>query len=202
MGKFIGKKIFNEVLEYVLSADARTLFIGGGSCSGKTTLAKKLSEGLSSRGRDSIIITMDDFYIGNREMKLKGIGGNYDHPSAIDFPRLRHTLERLVAGEEATKPVYDFISHERFGYESIEPKSLIILEGLYALHHWVSGFGDMRLFIECSIGTMLKRRLRRDRMERGREVRGIRDYFMRVTLPMFKKFVSSTYRQAHIVIDG
>lgn len=198
--KFLNE--INEIWKYILSTDTRTLFIGGGSCSGKTVLARKLSEGLNSRGKDNIVMAMDDFYVGEREMGLKGITGNYDHPSAIDFPGLRNTLERLIAGEEATKPVYDFVSHERTGYELIRSKPLIILEGLYALHHWVSGFGDMRLFIECDARIMLKRRLRRDRIERGREARGIRDYFMRVALPMFKKFVSPTYRQAHIVIDG
>ena len=82
--------------------------IAGGSGSGKTTIAKKISSSFKNKGNVTII-EMDSYYknvdflpFSERE-KI-----NYDHPDAMDFELLKHHLKMLSNGKSIKKPVYDF----------------------------------------------------------------------------------------------
>lgn len=186
----------NEYRPYVI-------LIGGGSCSGKTTLAKLVSKRfLKNRNIESIIISMDDFYIGQREMKLKGLGKNFDDISAIDIPILRNVLRNLRSGSRIIKPKYNFTFSEREGYELVEPAPLIIVEGLYALHHWVSEFGDYRVFIDSNHKTVLDRRIRRDKKERGYKGEDIRQQFLKSVWLMYKEYVLPTKAIANGIVHN
>ena len=57
--------------------------ISGGSCSGKTTLAKFLQKHLG-RNR-SMIISQDDYYLDIRERVKDNKLPNFDIPEALDF---------------------------------------------------------------------------------------------------------------------
>lgn len=92
--------------------------VAGGSCSGKTSFAKSLSERYGTA-----ILSMDDYYRGISH------GKNFDVPSAIDLLLLRKHLRQLSSGRKIMKPVYDFSKHTRKGYETFGPARIVVLEG-------------------------------------------------------------------------
>lgn len=184
----------------VVSRDRSTpyvVLIAGGSCSGKTSLARRFVDSLS----DGVVISMDDFYIGSREMELKGIRGNYDDIRAFDIPQITSVLRGLKFGCSVVKPVYNFEGHNVVDYEVVKPKTWIVFEGLYALHHWIREFGDVGVFVDCDNHTMLERRLRRDVAERGRLREDIESYFLNVVIPMYQKHVLPTRDSARFKIN-
>ena len=65
---------------------AELILIGGGSCSGKTTIASALSRAFDD---DALLVSTDNFYKGfDPERKCCRKGFNFDHPDAVDFELL------------------------------------------------------------------------------------------------------------------
>ena len=87
--------------------------ICGGSCSGKTTLARELSVYLGNKR--VLVIDQDSYY---RPDYFKGDHSNlpnFDHPNAIDSKLLAKHLLDLKQKRDISKPVYDFSTHSRLG---------------------------------------------------------------------------------------
>jgi uridine kinase len=65
--------------------------LAGGSASGKTTFIRKLSEEF---GADKVcVITQDNYYKGLSEQMRDANGVvNFDHPTGIDFNRIKKDL--------------------------------------------------------------------------------------------------------------
>jgi uridine kinase len=201
-------RYLRKLLDLVaLNVDAKdacppyVVLIAGGTGSGKTTIARGLA-GKLRRGIKGTVISMDDFYVGQSEMRKLGIPGNYDHPKAVDMNGLRRLLKALKRGEKAEKPVYNFRTHERCKKtEIVRPTEWVFVEGLFALHHKVRDYSDSKVFIECDEATMLERRIRRDNGERGRLEVSIDRYFFEVALPMHRRCVIPSEEYADIIAD-
>jgi uridine kinase len=185
--------------------------ITGGSCSGKTAIARELSRRLE--GNAAAVISMDSYYIDLSHVReTERALQNFDHPDAIDFDLLTHDLTRLLAGEEIIVPAYDFTSHTRLpngeGHTyllsaSTGKRSVVILEGLHAFHREeIKELEDLRIFIDCSPETCLSRRIERDARERGRDPDSVRRQWQATVTPMYRMFVEPARAFAHIVIDG
>ncbi|MEZ5394557.1 MAG: hypothetical protein R2724_17220 [Bryobacterales bacterium] len=95
---------------------------------------------------------------------------NFDHPDALDWELLRDQLIRLRAGEPIAPPLYDFSTHtRRAAYRAVGPASLIVLEGILALHQRALREAmDLSIFVAAPEPVRLSRRLERDVRERGR----------------------------------
>ena len=74
------------------------LGVAGGTCSGKTKLADRLSELM---GDDELaLIKLDSYYWGrDGEPFEQRALVNYDHPDAFDWPLLVEHVDRLCTGE-------------------------------------------------------------------------------------------------------
>ena len=145
----------------------RLLLIAGGSCSGKTTLAKAVAARLGP----ALLISMDWYY-----RELTGLDAserdahNFDHPSAIDHEMIRRHLESLLNGIGVETPRYDFATHSRLlETVSTESESHIIVEGLHALG-WkeIRHLAHTKVFVTLGNEERLARRIARDVKSRGR----------------------------------
>lgn len=165
--------------------------IAGGSGSGKSYIAHLLSQQYKAK-----ILSMDDYYIGIENMKEK----NFDIPEAIDLKLLKYHLISLHQRKRIKKPLYDFKTHKRKGYEWFKPSRIIILEGLFSLHESLRDKIDIGIFIDAPENTRLKRRIKRDIKERGRKKKDIIHQWYQTVKPMYKKYVEPQKRTADIVI--
>ena len=176
--------------------------IGGGTGSGKTTVAKALGERCSWFG--VALIDQDAYY---RDLGHLSLGDrprvNFDEPAAVDHDLLFHHLQQLLAGEAVEKPRYSFATHTRTaGIDRIAPSPLIILEGLFAL--WderVRALANLKIYVDADAGVRFSRRLRRDVEERGRTWQSVVEQYLSTVRPMHLLHVEPTKAFADLLLD-
>lgn len=173
--------------------------ICGGSCSGKTTLAAHLE---SKLGDDCLLLSQDDYYFGIEHMEFEGRLPNFDHPNAIDYPRLIEDTKTLKLGQTISPPKYDWVNHKSTESGiSLAPKPIIILEGMLMLvNESLRDVYDYRHYIECPENLRLERRLKRDTKERGREKDEIIWQFENHVAPSHWEFVYPSRLHADHII--
>lgn len=180
----------------------RAVGISGGSCSGKSTLTRKLFERL---GPDRcVILPQDDYFFGLGDAPEGKGGPNFDHPDAVDFDQMCAQLEQLKKGQAIDRPLYDFPTHmPKAETERTEPRPVILIDGILILQHEpLRELLDLSIFVECDSGTRLARRLERDVRERGRTSRSVREQFANQVGPMHDLHVEPSKIHADIVVNS
>jgi len=181
----------------------RPLIIGiaGGSGSGKTTVARRVAEGLTDA--QCAFIDMDAYYKdheGKSHHELRHL--NWDHPDAFDLDLIEAHLAALGAGAAIDKPVYDFVRHRRSATpERVEPSDVIVIDGILLLvEERIRDHLDIMVFVDTDADTRLIRRIRRDMADRGRPLDEILDQYLTTVQPMHEQFVEPSKRYADLII--
>ncbi len=184
----------------------RIIGIGGGTASGKTTLASRAVAALGPRAlliaHDRYYRTLPDAYRG-REVDY-----NFDHPDALDNARLAADLDALLAGEPVLVPDYDFARccrRPKSCWTRLDPRGVdrIVVEGILVL-----AIPELRerfhqtFFVHTPADVRLARRLRRDIRERGDTVDGVLDQYLATVRPMHHRFVEPSRVHAQHILDG
>jgi len=173
----------------------------GASGSGKSSVVSQLTAGhvggISVVHADSYYRDLSHLTFEERDRV------NYDHPDAIEFERLCDDLRSLKAGERIEAPVYDFSVHNRVvETQGIDATDIVIVEGILVLADPTTAeLIDKIVFIETSLATCLKRRIERDRAERGRSERSVRDFWETRAAPMFSQYVAPWRARADLVLS-
>lgn len=179
------------------------MLVGGGSSSGKTYLTRAAISLIDS---DEIaLLTLDDYYKDQTDVPMEErLLVNYDHPRAFDWKLMRTQLKALKEGKPIQKPVYDFVHHTRSDkIEIIEPKNLIVVEGIMALvDKTVRELGDVSVFIQASAERRFLRRLVRDVKERGRTFDNIVKQYFATVQPMYDEIVEPSSMYADLIINN
>ncbi|BEJ08138.1 hypothetical protein CcaverHIS641_0502230 [Cutaneotrichosporon cavernicola] len=96
-----------------------------------------------------------------------------------------------------------------FDFERLEEKqylygaSVIIVEGIMALQAAeMRELYDLKVYVNCDSDLMLARRIRRDTVERGRDVNGILDQYLRFVKSSYDNFVQPSSKYADIIVPG
>ncbi|MDP6933073.1 MAG: uridine kinase [Myxococcota bacterium] len=172
------------------------VLIGGGTASGKTTLAEHL------RNRfDCLVLTHDRYYL---DAPGVGIKHNFDHPDSLETGLLVEHVSSLLAGERAPLPVYDFATHARLPQpEWVAPHPLVVVEGILTLvEPALCGLASLKVFVHAPADLRLARRLRRDLVERGREPEGVLGQYLNTVRPMHLNYVEPSRDRADLELDG
>lgn len=183
--------------------------VGGGTSSGKTTIANRIYQDLTNNNKKVIIISQDSFYkeLTPHQLELvKTNDYNFDNPDAIEFELLKKALKSLIAGEQNIQiPIYDFHKHQRSS-ETIkipDNPSIIIIEGIFIF--WDPEIRDMlniKLFVDVDDDTRLLRRIRRDTVERSRDLNQVLISYEKYVKPGYSVFIEPTKRYADLIIPN
>jgi uridine kinase len=171
--------------------------IAGPSGCGKTTLAHAVA-----RRAGGIVFGLDAYYRDQRDVPEELL--QVDIPEAIDVALARQHLQSLVLGNGIEQPIYDFAYHaRRDGTRRVEPSTLIVVEGLFALY-WTElrDLMAMRVFVALDHDECLRRRIARDVRERGRTELEITAHYEMQVRPMYDRHVDPTRAHAQLVLDG
>jgi len=175
--------------------------IAGGTGSGKTTVA---TEVVRRVGEDRIVmLTHDRYYLDLSHLPLTQRHlRNFDHPNALETSRMVEDLRRLLAGEPADLPVYDYTRHVRLPEpERVEPRPVVIVEGILVLAEpALRELMDIKLFVDTDADLRFIRRLERDIAERGRTVESVVAQYLDSVRPMHLEFVEPSKRWADVII--
>lgn len=177
--------------------------VGGGSGSGKTTVVNEIIEKLDKD--DLVVIKHDDYYKKQSHLSLEErYNINYDHPASLDNDLFISDIKKLIKGESISKPIYDFVLHDRSDKtEIVEPKKVIILEGILILEDKrIRDLSDIKLFVSLDDDLRFIRRLLRDIEERGRSLDSVVKQYLKTVKPMYHRFVEPTKRYADVIIPN
>ena len=182
---------------------SKIVLIGGGSASGKTYVLRKVLEQIPE---DKITrISIDDYYKDFSVLPMEErVKVNYDHPKAFDWKLMNEQIEDLKNGKTIEKPIYDFTIHGRSQKtEIVEPKELIIIEGIMALvNKDLRALGDLKVYINASRERRLVRRIERDQKERGRSYESIIEQYFSTVLPMYEEIIAPSQYYADLIINN
>jgi len=187
-------------------SDAFVIGITGGSASGKTYVAQEILRSMGSIP-SVVILSQDSFYKPLSEEELQKAFANMldlDHPDAIDMPLFTSCLRELKEGKQTHVPVYSFKEHQRLPETKyLYGAAIVIVEGIMALQEpALRDLYDLKIFVQCDSDLMLARRIRRDVAERGRDIQGILDQYLRYVKPAYDAFVLPTARYADMIVPG
>ena len=160
--------------------------------SGKSTLARNLS--------DCVVGT--DHYLPDYS-KIEYM--DRDLPRWADLDGMASDLARLREGLAAEIPVWSFQTHRREGTQRVEPRDVIVVEGIHALTPEVAGQMDLRVFVDAPTDTRWRRwEALEVSGERGWGVQAAREFFESVAEPTFARFASGYRDSAHYIVvnDG
>jgi uridine kinase len=183
--------------------DSHPILIGiaGGTGSGKTTAARRILERIPDG--EAALIQHDWYYQDHSDLPpAERAGLNYDEPEALDNDLLVAHLVRLRRGRAVDCPQYDFTSHARLSRTvRVEPCRIVVLEGILvfavaALREML----DLRLYIDTDDDIRLMRRIRRDILDRGRDIDSIQHQYYHTVRPMHRLHVAPHREHAHLII--
>jgi len=177
----------------------RVIGIAGGSCSGKSSVARRVCE---LRAGGATLFALDAYYHDQSGKTIDEI--NVDVPGALDADLIIRHVASLRAGDAVDQPAYDYTTHARAAHtHRLEPAGVIVVEGLYALY-WpeLRDLLDLKVFIAASHDTCIARRVARDTRERGRSAAEVGVQYQRDVEPMYELHVHPTRKHADLTIDG
>ncbi len=177
--------------------------IAGGTACGKTTVVNQLLEELAN---DQVnLISQDSYYKDNSHLSYEErCEINFDHPNAIDFPMLCHHVQQLKMGKSVDQPVYSFEQHNRTGQTlRTNPSAVLIIEGILVLTDpQLRDLLDIKIFVHADTDERLIRRIKRDTLERGRDLTEILNRYQSTLKPMHDEFIEPSKVFADIIIPN
>lgn len=184
------KEEFTACTESLMMQEGlRFIMLSGPTCSGKTTLARMLTEALENAGHKVGFVSIDDFYFNRAELKKRD-KLDFESVSAIDLKLLSKCVASLHRYKPTKLPVYDFNTGERRGTRLYQtaPGDITVFEGIQAVYPEITSLFDKSetrsIYISVSDNACLN-----DEKIPGRTVRLLRrilrDYIKRSTSPDF-----------------
>jgi uridine kinase len=176
--------------------------IAGGSGSGKSTFARRLTERFS----DSVaLVSCDNYYRAHDDIPLEERRLlNYDAPESLEFDLMVSHLQALKRGEAVDCPVYDFTLHNRSDRVlRIDPKPVILVDGILILSDpALRETFDLRIYVEADADERILRRARRDMEVRGRHIDDIMEQYLTTVKPMHETYVEPSKKHADLILNG
>jgi len=175
--------------------------IGGGTGSGKTSLAKGI---LAEYGEGEVAVIEQDSYYNDLSHIIyeKRVDQNYDHPNSIDIDLFECHLQQLLDGKTIEIPTYDFSTHVRMDKTTpITQHHVIVVEGILALHYpQLRKLFTIKIFVDTPADIRFIRRLTRDIHERGRTPESVNKQYLSTVRPMHEQFVEPSKYYADLII--
>jgi phosphoribulokinase len=107
--------------------------VGGDSGTGKMTLC----EGLRTIfGDDRCVEVRLDGYFGLNRAQRNAVGITALDPRAHNFAAMHDDLRQLSHGRAIVKPVYDHLKGAATENETVEPREIVLVQGLFPLYTW------------------------------------------------------------------
>ncbi len=175
--------------------------IAGGTGSGKTSFAVRLTERLGPE--NCVLIAQDAYYKDGSDLAADARAAiNYDHPDAFDVPLLIQDLRDLKAGRPVPQLTYDYATYSRRVLpDPLTPRPVILVEGMLILaEETLRRLMSIRLFLDADADVRILRRLRRDLKERGRSFDSVESQYLSYVRPMHLEFVEPSKRYADLII--
>ena len=177
--------------------------VTGGSGSGKTLFLKKLLGKFNPE--DICLISQDNYYLP-RDMQPKDENGvsNFDTPQSIDLDAYVNDISTLLDGRKVIRKEYMY-NHPDAIPDMLEfqPAPVIIVEGIFVLYYSrLSNLLDLKIFIDAKDHIKLKRRIIRDKEERGYDLDDVLYRYEKHVIPTYEKYIEPFRHESDLIIPN
>ncbi len=164
--------------------------IAGSSGSGKTFFLKSF---LNHFDENQItLISQDDYYIpANTKTREENRLYNFDLPTAINREAFYKDIKDLFEGKTVYKEEYTFNNPDLTPkILEIKPAPILIVEGLFIFHYGeINELLDFRVFLDADEDVALRRRLKRDLIERGYDEDDVKYKWVEHVVPSYNQYL-------------
>ena len=173
----------------------KVIRLSGPTCSGKSTVVKKIVSELQKKGKTVHTVSIDDFYYDRETLhKISAESGDgeidYDSVKTIDIEAIGKLVDKIEIGGEFQIPVFDFKIGGPVGYRSIHASSddVFIFEGIQAIYPEIKALFEGHTCVDVHIAPLDNIALGED-IFNANEIRFlrriVRDSHFRNTAPEF-----------------
>lgn len=177
--------------------------ITGGSASGKTLFLKSLFDSFEAH---QISFVSQDNYYKPRELQPLDENGvhNFDMPQSIDFDQYAADIKALKEGNTVMREEYTFNNSSAGAKQLVfKPAPVIVVEGIFVFYFpEVADLLDLKVFIDAKDFIKLKRRIVRDRDERGYDLEDVLYRYEKHVAPTYDKYIKPFKGDADIIIPN
>lgn len=121
----------------IIESGRPIVMLTGPSATGKTTSAHRLCEAITALGHRSVVLSLDDFFVGEGRYPKRPDGkDDYERVEALDLPILHHCLRELAQTGCCQAPEFDFITQRpKAATRFVDCRGgVAIVEGLHAFN--------------------------------------------------------------------
>ncbi len=177
--------------------------ITGGSASGKTLFLDKLLNAFDPG--QVCLISQDNYYKPRHQQPMdeKGIH-NFDTPHSIDFEAYASDIKKIQGGETVERKEYTFNNpNKKSRMLTFEPSPVVVVEGIFVLYYpELANLLDLKVFIDAKDYIKLKRRIVRDKVERGYDLDDVLYRYEKHVMPTYEKYIEPFKHDADLIIPN
>ena len=149
------------------------------------------------------VIAQDSYYWDNGHLppeEKKKI--NFDHPDSIEWDLLIRHIDLLREGHPIEMPTYSYVECARLPQTlRIDPRPVTIVEGiLIYTSAELRSRCNVKVFVDADDDDRLSRIMRRDIIDRGRDVKDVLRHYHTFVKPMHLQFIEPSKRYADIIV--
>ncbi|MGB3183090.1 MAG: uridine kinase [Cyclobacteriaceae bacterium] len=177
--------------------------ITGGSASGKTRFLNSLIDKFTPE--EVCLISQDNYYRPRHLQPVDENGvQNFDTPHSINHEEYASDIRRLKSGKVVERKEYTFNNPEATPSMLVfRPSPIIVVEGIFVFYYpEVSEQLDLKVFIDARDYIKLKRRIIRDRDERGYELEDVLYRYEKHVAPTFDKYIKPFKYGADVILPN
>ncbi len=122
------------------------------------------------------------------------------NPKANNLSLARKNISELILGQNITKPRYDHKTGNILKPETINPKPIIIIEGVTTLYEELRDLNQIAFYLDAPETTQIQSRIKRDVETRGYTLHEALT-LMESVRPDYKRYIEPTKKFATIILD-
>ena len=181
----------------------KLVFISGPSGSGKTTLSNQIMYKINN----GIVLRTDNYYKTGLMSKLlsRFIKGYFDRRISFNYKLFKKDFDFVIKNR--------VLIHERsYNFKQKKIKTFlnktvninfIIVEGIFVLYfEAIRALLEIKIYLHTPTQLRFQRRLKRDKLKRGRSLQSIEKQFKEFVQPMHKKYIEPTKEYADVILNG
>ncbi|HKL02937.1 MAG TPA: hypothetical protein VJ911_04650 [Cryomorphaceae bacterium] len=181
--------------------------ITGGTGSGKSYFSELIQRKIHNQlALESTIFDQDNYFFDEpKQPRDKNGHANFDTPQSLDLAKYRLDFEKIVRGDKVIQRRYNYNKPIEDGkYEVVfKPNPVIIFEGIFSIYQEdIFERQDLTVFMDAEFETKIRRRIIRDREQRGYDEEDVRYKFSQHIKSSYHEHILPIREKCNMVIEN
>jgi uridine kinase len=151
------------------------------------------------------LISQDNYYKPKHLQPVDEQGiANFDTPHSIDFEQYAQDIRIIQGGGTVIREEYTFNNAtKKPKMLTFAPAPVVVVEGIFVLYYpELAALLDLKIFIDAKDHIKLKRRIIRDKVERGYDLDDVLYRYENHVMPTYEKYIKPFKNEADLIIPN